>query len=86
MTTSQLLLASLVASFFVVGLKGFQHKNVIGNHKRLVFVTSYLMAAGDVAVVSLIVKGGWLIALSSGTGAGCGMVAAMYLHDRLMKK
>ena len=74
----------LLASLCTVGLKDFQHKNVIGNHKRLVVVTSYLMAVGDVACISLIVKGGWVIALSSGTGAACGMVGAMYLHDRFL--
>lgn len=77
---------SLLASFLVVGLKGFQHKNVIAGNIRATFVTSYLMAAGDVLLVGLIVKGGWLIALTSGTGAAFGMVCSMKLHDRIYKK
>lgn len=76
---------SVFASFVVVGLKGFQHKNVIANKTKSVFITSYLMAAGDVLLISLIVKGGWLIALTSGTGAAFGMVVSMKLHDRLFK-
>lgn len=76
---------SAFVSFVSVFLKGFQHKNVIGNHVRSVFFTSYLMAAFDVAAVTLIVKGGWPIAISSGTGAAFGMVAAIKLHDRLFK-
>lgn len=77
---------SIVVSFVAVFLKGFQHKNVIGNHVRSVFFTSYLMAAFDVAAVTLIVKGGWAIALTSGTGAAFGMIAAMKAHDYLYGK
>lgn len=77
---------SVIVSFTSVILKGFQHKNVIGNHMKSVFVTSYAMAVFDVAAVSLIIKGGWPIAISSGTGAAFGMIAAMALHDKLFKK
>lgn len=76
---------SAVVSFVSVFLKGFQHKNVIGNHQRTVFFTSYAMALFDVAAVSLIIKGGITIALSSGTGAAFGMVAAIRFHDRLFR-
>ncbi len=76
---------SLCVSFIAVSLKGFQHKNVIGTHLKSVFFTSYLMAAFDVAAVSIIVKGGWPIAFTSGTGAAFGMIFAIKLHDRLFK-
>lgn len=77
---------SVVTSFCSIALKGFQHKNVIGNHQKSVFFTAYAMAAFDVVSVSLIVSGGWPIALSSGTGAAFGMLAAINLHDRIFKK
>lgn len=77
---------SVLVSFIAVFLKGFQHKNVIGGHVRVVFFTSYAMAIFDVASVALIVKGGWMIALTSGTGAAFGMVTAIKLHDRLFRK
>ena len=77
---------SVGVSFAAVFLKGFQHKNVIGNHQRTVFFTSYAMAVFDVASVTLIVRGGWWIALTSGTGAAFGMVAAIRLHDWLFKR
>ncbi|MEB3059488.1 hypothetical protein, partial [Parvimonas sp. D9] len=64
----------------------FQHKNVIGTHLKATWLTSYLMAAFDVAAVNIIVKGGWWVALTAGTGASCGMVAAIVLHDHLFKK
>lgn len=81
-----LYITSVLVSFCAVFLKGFQHKNVIGMHYRLTFFTSYAMAVFDVAVVSIIVKGGWPVALTSGLGASVGMVAAMYLHNRMVGK
>lgn len=77
---------SVLVSFIAVAFKGFQHKNVIGGHIRSVFITSYLMAAFDVASITIIVSGGWPIALTSGTGAAFGMVFAMKLHDKIFKE
>lgn len=74
---------SLAVSFVSCFLKGFQHKNVIGGHIRSVFFTSWLMAAFDVAAVTLIIQGGWPIAISSGLGASLGMVVSIKLHDRI---
>jgi hypothetical protein len=79
-------LLSFVASFVAVGLKGFQHKNVIHGKTVAVFVTSYLMAAVDVLAVSLIVREGWVIAFSAGSGAALGMLTAIKLHDRIFGK
>ena len=79
-------LISVLASFITVFLKGFQYMNVLGNHYKLTFVTSYLMAIADVVCITLIIKGGWLIALTSGTGASIGMITSMYLHDKFVKK
>ncbi len=78
LTQTQVYALSVFASFVVVFLKGFQHKNVIQNQRRWVFVTSYLMA--------FIIKGGWPVALTSGTGAALGMVSSMWAHDWLMAK
>lgn len=85
MTDTWLYPLSVLVTFTSVFLKGFQHKNVIGNHQKSVFVTSYLMAAFDVASVTIIVQGGWPIVLTSGTGAAFGMIAAIRLHDRIFK-
>lgn len=78
--------ASIFITFCSVALKGFQHKNVIGNHKRSMFFTSYGMAAFDVLAINIIITGGWAIALTSGTGAALGMVFSTRLHDRLFKE
>lgn len=77
-------LIAALASFVSVFLKGFQHKNVAGSHYRLVIVTSYAMALADVAVISIIVKGGWVVAIPSATGAACGMTLSMWLHDKFI--
>ena len=80
-----LYLLSFITSFCAVFLKGFQHKNVIGNHVHAVFYTSFLMAAFDVAAITMIVKGDWTIMFSAGFGAALGMVSSMKFHDRLFK-
>jgi hypothetical protein len=77
---------SFVVSFCAVFLKGFQHKNVIGNHVKSVFFTSYFMAAFEVAAIALVVKGDWTVMFSAGTGAAFGMVSSMKLHDRIFKR
>jgi hypothetical protein len=80
------MLLGFVVSLTSVGLKGFQHKNVIGDHYKLVFFTSYLMAVMDVAWIGLVATNGWAMAVPMGTGAACGMVGAMLLHKRFVKK
>ena len=85
MAWTQMLLGFAV-SMASVGLKGFQHKNVIGDHYKLVFITSYLMAVTDVAVIGLVAANGWSMAIPMGTGAACGMVGAMLLHKRFVKR
>lgn len=81
----ELYLTSIVVSFASVFLKVFQHKNVIGGHLRLIALNSYIMAVFDVAAVALIIKGGWWIAASSGTGAAAGAVLAVVTHDRFFR-
>ena len=74
--------SAALAAFVAVGLRGFQQKNVQGNHYRLVFITSYGIAAGDVLTIGFIAKYGWIMAFATGTGAAIGMVLAMWMHDR----
>lgn len=81
-----LYLISVLTSFVSVFVKIFQTKNVIGDHFRLAFVTSYGVAALDVATITIIIHGGWIIALTSGTGAALGVVSAMKFHDKVVKR
>ena len=77
---------SVMVSFLATFLKGFQQKNVIGNHKITMFYTSYLIAAFEFASISLIIKGHWPMILSTGTGAGLGMLFAVRAHTKLFGK
>lgn len=85
MDSIYLYITSVVISFIAIALRGFQQKNVIGNHLKSVFVTSYLIAGFEVIAVSLVVAGGWTIAFTAGTGAAFGMVFAIKLHDKIFK-
>lgn len=77
---------AFITTLISVGLKGFQHKNVIGNHYRLVFITSYLMAVADVLIIGIIVRGGWIICFASGSGAAIGMIISIWLHNKYVNK
>ena len=79
-------LVQFVVVLCTVGLKGFQHKNVQGNHYKLVGITSFFMAAGDVASIGLIVHNGWWSIVPAGLAAAIGMLGSMYLHDKWVAK
>lgn len=76
---------SFVVSFIYVFLKGFQHKNVNGGHLKLVAIFSFVMAIFDALAISLVIKGGVSIGVSSGLGAALAMVCAIRLHDRIFR-
>lgn len=78
-------LYAFLATFSTVFLKGFQHKNVISGRLKAIVITSYLMAAGDVIFVSIIIKGGLVLALSCGTGAALGMLISVKYYDTISK-
>ena len=77
-------LIQFLVALCTVALKGFQYKNVQGNHYKLVGITSFLMAAGDVASVGLIVSNGWWSIIPAGAGAALGMLSSMFLHERYL--
>lgn len=79
-------LLAFVAAFISVGLKGFQHKNVINNLYLNTAITSYFMAVMDVLLIGLIAKSDWTIAFVTGTGAALGMVVAMFVHNKYFSK
>lgn len=79
-------ITSVMVSFLATFLKGFQQKNVIGNHAVSMFFTSYLIAAFEYASIKLIIKGQLLMILSIGTGAGLGMLFAVRTHTKLFGK
>lgn len=76
-------LVSVITSMVSCFSKGWQHKNVIGKRMVNIAITSYIMALLDIATVSFVIKYGWGIAISSGTGAAIGMCLSVYLHDKV---
>lgn len=46
---------------------------------------SFFMGAMEVVSVSVIVKGGWGMAITIGIGSALGIVLAMKLHDRMYR-
>ena len=73
---------SLVAVFF----KGFQHQNVIGGNYKAAFGVSYIMAAFDVLIVTLVIEVGYWSILTVGAGASVGIVLSMYIYRKLNKQ
>lgn len=77
---------SIIISFAGVFLKGFQLKNIMGKHYKTLALVSYLIAAFEVATISIIIQGGWWTALSAGTGGALGMLTSIFVHERVFKK
>jgi len=75
-----------LATFALVFLRGFQQKNVHGNHYLAAFGTSYCQAVADVLVIYYVAKHGWEIFPYTSTGAAFGIVSAMWLHNRTFNK
>ena len=81
-----LYLASMLVSFFGVFVRVFQQKNIQHGHKKLAFATSYVYALTDFLVIGFMVKGDWWVVLTSGSGAALGVVTAMTVHSKVVKR
>lgn len=86
MTFLQTHLLILLTTFCSVGLKGFQHKNVIGAKSAWIVYTSFAMAFCDYWVISTISDGPWTLSLMMGAGGAAGMVVSIKLWDYLDTK
>lgn len=80
------LLLSGFATFMLVFLRGFQQKNVHGNHYFMAAITSTAMSITDIAVVSFVIHHGWAVLPYTATGATLGIISSMWLHSRVVKK
>lgn len=83
---------SMSAVLFVTALlRGAQSKAASGGHKRMAFCGGSAMSACELIVMITMAGVAQTLpnpyyALFSSFGAGCGWVAGMMLHDRLMRK
>lgn len=80
------LMLAFGGSFASCFLKGLQFKNVTGNHYKMVFVTSTLIAMSDFALVMLAVRIGWSLVVPWCLGGSIAMVLSMKFHDRIWGK
>jgi hypothetical protein len=78
-------LGSTLTTFSLAFLKAFQSRNIVAGHYWAAWITSWLVTSGEVASVSFIVMGGWVILLTAGIGGSFGCIAAMAAHERLFK-
>jgi len=72
----------LMATFFLVFLRGIQQQNVIHGQYLAAAITPFLIAAADVASVLLVVKTGWAAIPWVGTGGALGVTTAMWMHRK----
>ena len=75
-----------VGSFVLVFGRALQQQHVQGGHYLSAALTPYLTAAGDVAVVLLVVDAGWWSIPWAGTGGAIGATAAMWMHRRFWRR
>lgn len=76
----------LAATFIAIFGRAIQQLNVVGGHYLAAMLTPYLIAAGDVAVVLMVVDAGWWSIPWAGTGGAIGAVSAMALHRRFIAR
>lgn len=87
MNTLITFIAAPCATFASTLLRGFQNRAVASNNKGQAFFVGALMNACDLLVITVIAlhASAPIIAFSA-TGAGCGWLAGMYIHDRINRK
>lgn len=76
---------TFAATALLVFGRAIQQQNVIGGHYRAAAATSYLLAAGEIAVIGAVVVHGWDSWLWIGTGGAVGATLGMWAHRRLRR-
>lgn len=78
-------LALFASAFFTVFLLGFQQKNVHGNHYFAAVITSFGIGTAQILLWRLIPEANAGQIAATLIGGPTGIVAAMWLHPRVMK-
>ena len=79
-------LTLFAAAFFTVFLLGFQQKNVHGNHYLAAVVTSFGIGTAQIFLWRLVPGATPSQIAATLAGGPVGIVSAMYLHPRLMRR
>lgn len=80
------MIAPVVATFSLVFLRAIQQQNVIGGHYIAAALTSFAMAAAEVALMLQVIEHTWDTVPWIGLGGAMGVTAAMVTHRRLFGK
>jgi hypothetical protein len=75
----------LIATFFLVFLRGIQQQNVIHGQYIAAAITPFLIATAEVASVLMVVQTGWTAIPWVGTGGALGVTAAMWTHRKFRR-
>lgn len=75
-------LSAFGGTLLLVFGRAIQQQNVIHGHYLAAAVTSYVIAAGEIAVVGAVVITGWEAWPWIGTGGAVGAMSAMWTHRR----
>jgi len=70
----------------LVFLRGIQQQNVIHRYFWLAAITSYAIAIAEVAMLLWVVSKGWSSVPMVGTGGALGVITAMYIHGKYIKR
>ena len=73
-------MTAMFATFALVFLRAIQQQNVIHGHYVAAAITSFTMAAAEVAVVLQVVARTWSAVPWIGAGGALGVTAAMAAH------
>lgn len=80
------IVGTVIALFTTTFLRGFQSRNVAGGHKRLAFVFGTAMNLCDLSIIVMVAANPSVYVLLFGSlSSGCGWVAGMIAHERLMR-
>ena len=74
------------ATLLLVFGRAVQQLNVIGGHYLAAALTPMLIAAGEIAVIGVVVVDGWQAWPWISAGGGLGAVAAMRVHRAIAKQ
>ena len=88
MTGFWTLAAIFVSNFIYIGLKAYQQLNVVNHDLRGVFVTSNLMAAAEIYLISRYAALGPALplVLAVGISGGLGCMTSMLLRRRVTRQ
>lgn len=72
--------------FMVIGLRAFQQKVVAANHYPGMGIVAAMIYSGEGTAILLISRGSWVDVICGATGAGLGVMLAVYCFNTYFSK